>query len=170
MSITYRIAVTEHYVMRAQQATLDRDAGSQLRARRKQWLRWAVRLGLAVLLVFMIRLHDWSGVALVALGLAGSFAAPLLAQRSLRKARQHAAQSPGELMISVDEQGIDAANSGARDRLPWSAFAGASVHPDGVLLNLQSRKWFWLPDAALTDGTPAQVRDLLDRALKGSIA
>lgn len=50
--------------------------------------------------------------------------------------------------------------------MKWSGVLRAIFYPHGVLLELSPRIYSWLPDRSLTEGSPAQVRQLLADRLK----
>jgi len=41
------------------------------------------------------------------------------------------------------------------------------IYPDGVLIKLSRVNMIWLPDSALVEGSPAEVRQLLAANVKG---
>jgi len=170
MPLVYRISMDADYVSRARQVTNTPDGGAPTKPGSARWLQWGTRAALAALLVFLVERRDWAGVALVSVGLAGSFATAFLKRRSSQRARQRALLSTGVLLISMDDDGLSAANDNRQDMLPWSEFMDATDYPDGVLLSLASRAGYWLPDAALSNATPYQARVLIASHLSPAIA
>jgi YcxB-like protein len=165
MPIAYRIPVDAAYQRRAQQVTGSPDERGTPGSGSAPWLRWGTRLALTALLLYLGALRDWTGVVLVGLGLLGSFGAEILQRRSAQRSRERAVRCAGELLIDIDDAGLTAADGHSRDTLPWTEFADAAEHPDGVMLTLNSRGGYWLPDSALTEGTPAQIRNLIGQHL-----
>jgi len=62
--------------------------------------------------------------------------------------------------------GLDSVTAHASAQVKWSAYVGARVFQDGILLRCEPNQFLWLPDAALVEGTQSMARAIV----RGGIA
>jgi hypothetical protein len=81
---------------------------------------------------------------------------------------------PGSIVSEVEQVfsksesiGADAMN---RVTLDWAAFSKVIRFPDGFLLLVGARQFFWCPDAALTHGRVDEVRTMLQQHIPNYVA
>jgi hypothetical protein len=63
--------------------------------------------------------------------------------------------------VSMDETGVDTVTPVSNAHLRWAGVSAAIIYAGGVLLRMQTRTYLWLPDVALIQGSPGDVRGLL---------
>jgi hypothetical protein len=61
----------------------------------------------------------------------------------------------------MDENGIDIVGALGNSHRKWEAMLPPAITPDGVLIELFRVSGMWLPDRALVEGSPSDVRQLL---------
>jgi len=59
------------------------------------------------------------------------------------------------------DEAIDIVSALSKSQLTWKAPRSIVIKPDGVLLMISNVSGLWLPDAALAEGTPDDVRQLV---------
>jgi hypothetical protein len=82
-------------------------------------------------------------------------------RRSLAKARRNVRTMGSTSVVSINEDGVDIDGALGNSHLKWAAMLQSVVYPQGVLIRLSRISALWLPDHALTEGSPAEVRLLL---------
>lgn len=83
------------------------------------------------------------------------------ARRAFRKLPFHNER----VVTSLSPEGFSSRSASGKVQCPWSSFTATHRFADGWVLE-QGAVMYWLPVAALTEGTPAEVDDLL-RQLDG---
>lgn len=81
--------------------------------------------------------------------------------RSLVRARAAHRNRGSTTIVTMSENGIDTSHPLGNSHLNWRAARSATVKADGVLLMLSSLAGLWLPDTALAEGGPDEVRRLV---------
>jgi hypothetical protein len=61
----------------------------------------------------------------------------------------------------MGENGVDIVNPVGNSHSKWAGLLKAVVSPNGVLIQVSRIAWIWLPDQALVEGSPEDVRKLL---------
>ena len=83
------------------------------------------------------------------------------AHRSLGHARARAKQKGSTTSITMSDEGIDIAGAYGSSHLKWKGLHSQVVKPDGILILFSNISGLWLPDTALAEGTPGDVRELV---------
>jgi hypothetical protein len=95
-----------------------------------------------------------------------SFGGEVLKRRGLAKARERVRTKGSTNTVTMDDQGIDTSSALGTSHLKWAIMLPPAIYPDGVLIKLSRVSMIWLPDQALVEGTPAEVRQLLAANVK----
>ncbi len=61
----------------------------------------------------------------------------------------------------MNDEGIDIVSAFGSSHFNWNGPRSLVVEPDGILILFSNISGLWLPDAALTEGTPGDVRKLV---------
>jgi len=159
----HRIVWDDTYIAAAQQMMIDRQNWS-LRVIYKWWGWWIPRVVVVVII---------GGMAVAGVRFDGTFYAYIggflllslfgeyWTHRSLARARARNRNRGSTTTVSMSEGGIDMIGALSSSQLKWKAPRSISVKPDGVLLMMANLSGVWLPDAALAEGTPDDVRQLV---------
>jgi hypothetical protein len=107
------------------------------------------------------------GAALCGALLALSFGGEASKRRSLAKARERVRNKGSTNSVTMDDQGIETSSAFGTSQLNWKIMLEPVIYPDGVLIKLSRVNMMWLPDKALVEGSPADVRQLLTANVKG---
>jgi hypothetical protein len=110
-----------------------------------------------------------STVALLGVILVVSFTGEWLGRRNLAKARNRVRGKGTTTTLSMDDQEIAIENANGNSHLKWSAMLQPAIYADGVLIKFSRLSMVWLPDQALIEGSPADVRKLLAENVKDSL-
>jgi hypothetical protein len=110
-------------------------------------------------------LLNWGMIVLYSVLLLTSVVAPYRNEQVLRSA----ARRKDILSAQLDEDGLTVASSGNESKFGWPVCIGAVTYADGLLLMFEARA-FWLPDDALTSGTPQEARDLVSKSALSTAA
>jgi len=86
----------------------------------------------------------------------------------LAKARKKVRAKGTITTVSMNEQGVDMEGVNGNSHLKWSAMLQPTIYADGVLIKFSRSAMVWLPDQALIEGSPADVRSLLAENVKDS--
>jgi hypothetical protein len=111
-----------------------------------------------------------STVALLGVILVLSFTGEWLGRRNLAKARNRVRGKGTTTTVSMDDKEIAIENANGNSHLKWSAMLQPVIYADGVLIKFSRLAMVWLPDQALIEGSPADVRKLLAENVKDSLA
>ena len=132
------------------------------------WLLWLARLILlAAGSVDYFVSSDWVFPALFCGGIvAMSFIGQYMFRRNLAKSRRQFRAKNTTTTVSIDANGIALAGANGSSQLKWSAVLKPVIYPNGVLIKFSRFSMLWLPDQSLTQGTPAEVRQLLTDNVK----
>jgi hypothetical protein len=167
MRTTHRILVNDEYI-----ATTQRLSISQNRALRMiyqtWWVVWLPRAFLFTIVVSSLFVEIFRPTAApCGTLLALSFGGEAFKRRSLAKARARVRTKGSTNIVTMDDQGIDTSSALGNSQLKWTIMLQPAVYPDGVLIKLSRVNMIWLPDNALVEGAPADVRQLLAANVKG---
>jgi len=167
MQTTHRIEMTDAYLAQVQRLTISQNTLLRLTYQK----HWVMGLGVVVAVAFTGFLYaqqllswpmgiPWCGIiALMLLGF-------VLRPRALARARKRNSLRGSIVTCSLNESGLDTATPVSTSHLDWAAFAGVVTYPAGILFRLKSRGYLWLPDAALAEGMPSDVRELASAHIK----
>jgi hypothetical protein len=108
---------------------------------------------------------NWAVIVFFAVALLSTVVVPYRNEQVLRSA----ARRKDILSARLDEEGLTIASSGNESKFGWPACIRAVTCADGLLLMFKARA-FWLPDDALTNGTPHEVRALVSKSELSSVA
>jgi hypothetical protein len=97
-----------------------------------------------------------------------SFLREWVGRRSLAKARRQVRFKGSTMPISTDNDGVDVVGEAGQSHAKWSGILSRVVYPNGVMVKLTPRAAMWLPDQALTVGSPAEVRRVLAENIRPS--
>jgi hypothetical protein len=68
----------------------------------------------------------------------------------------------------MDENGVDMVGESCDSHAKWSGILPPVVHPNGVMVKFSRFAMIWLPDLALVEGSPDDVRRLFAENVKDS--
>ena len=114
-----------------------------------------------IALVFLL-LEAWL-VAFIALSLFAEW----LGKRNLVKRREKLI-SDSSIIVSMDENGVDVVAENSNSHSKWAGMLPPLAYPHGVLIKFSRLSGIWLPDQALIEGSPDDVRKLLAENVKDS--
>jgi hypothetical protein len=97
-----------------------------------------------------------------------SFVGEWVGKRSLAKARKKTRFKGSTSTISMDESGVDVVGEAGNSHAKWLGILPPVVLPDGVMVKFSRFAIVWLPDRALVEGSPDDVRKLLAESVKES--
>jgi len=158
MSVSYSIPLTEDHIVRtyAQHRALQTS---------RLWLMWPIKLLCALGLVGLLGLGIFA--KLYAIAVFAIFFLALLAMGprfdywSMRRRWRRHPQFNKQMQIVASEDGVTFATPTSSGNFQWPAHTRGVVRPAGVILYTSPADYYWLPDDAITIGTPAEVRELL---------
>jgi hypothetical protein len=167
MRTTHRILVNDEYIGAAQRLSISQNKTLRL-IYQTWWVVWPPRVVLfacvvASLFVEVLR----PTAALCGALLALSFGGELFKRRGLAKARERVRAKGSTNIVTMDDQGIETSSAFGTSHLNWKIMLEPVVYPDGVLIKLSRINMIWLPDTALVEGSPVDVRQLLAANVKG---
>jgi len=160
LKTTHQFVMTDEYIAKAQHVTIAQNKALKF-LYQTPWARWLPRAVIVAMMIFLYLINLRSTVALLAVALLFSFAAEWFGQWSLAKARKRVRARGSTITVSMDDQGIDIEGANGNSQLKWSAMLQPAIYPDGALIKFSRFAMVWLPDLALTTGSPADVRNLL---------
>ena len=162
MEVTYTLGLSDDYVV---------EAYSRHRSRvRSRWLHWPIKALCAIGLLALFVLGMFPGLYPIAI-FAGFFLALLAAGPRFdywitrRRWRRHP-QFNQEMRVDISEAGISFSSEQSSGTSQWSAYTSGLQHPTGVMLYAAAWDYRWLPDAAITSGTPEQAHTLFRSKLR----
>jgi hypothetical protein len=159
----HRIVWDDAYITASQRMVIDRQNWS-MRIIYKWWGWWIPRVvvvaiigGLALARVRFDRAF-WAYMGgFLILSVFGEY----WTHRSLARARARHRNRGSTTTVTMSDEGIEIVGALGSSQLKWKAPRSISVKPDGVLLMHSNLSGLWLPDAALAEGTPDDVRQLV---------
>jgi len=166
---THQILLSGEYIAESQRMAI-----AQNRALRflyqTWWAWWVPRFGMAAFIVFLLVERLQSPAVLMGVFLVLSFVGEVFGRRGLAKARARVRMKGTTTTVSINEEGIDVAGAHGNSHTKWSAMLAPAVYPNGVVLKFNRMATLWLPDSALTGGTPDDVRQLLKENIQAPAA
>ncbi len=160
MRTTHRVVADDEYLKEVQRLSI-----SQNRALRliylTPWVWWGSSAIYLAAVIFMIAIDFAGGAIPFALFLLLSLYMPRRQEKSLNKARERSPVKGGLIVFSLDDEGFESAAPNRNLQVKWPGVLRAIFYPHGVLLELSPRNYSWLADRSLTEGSPADVRQLL---------
>lgn len=167
MKTVHQLLLTDAYVAEAQRIIIAENRILRL-VHQTWWVRWSFRIMMVGGAGFCLYIGVRSVGALCAALLVLGFVTEYTDRRSNARARRLGPAKGTTTTVSMDESGIGIVGALLTSHLKWEALRyRPAVRPDGVLLKLAKTSGVWLPDRALTEGTPSDVRQLLANGFKG---
>jgi hypothetical protein len=160
MKITHQFVMTDAYITAAQRVAIDQNKTLKF-FYQTWWAWWLPRVLIVPSKIFLYVIKLGSTVALLGGVLVLSFIGEWVGRRSLAKARDKVRGKGTTVTVSMDDQEIGIENANGNSHLKWSAMLQPAIYADGVLIKFSRFSMVWLPDQALTEGSPDQVRKLL---------
>jgi hypothetical protein len=152
--------LTEDYIAEAQRLSIAQNKTLKFMYQ-MWWVQWLARAVMVGFIIYSLMNHIQSTAALFGVLLAISFWAQWFGRRTLAKARKNVRAKGSTSVVSINEQGVDIDGALGNSHLKWPAMLQPAIYPQGVLIRFSRLAAFWLPDQALTEGSPADVRHLL---------
>jgi hypothetical protein len=165
-SVTYQIEKSRDYLRKARANILNGDPRYKLLGfmldRRVIWASGILLVGVA----FFIESagpFNWGVIVFFTVALLSTVVATYRNEQVLRSA----ARRKDILSARLDEDGLKVDSPGIESKFGWPACIRAVTYADGLLLIFEARA-FWLPDDALTYGTPQEARALVPKSVLSS--
>lgn len=167
MKTTHQIVLTEEYIAEAQRLSIAQNKTLKF-IYANWWVRWLSRLVMVGFIAYSLVNHNESTAAIFGAFLAISIWAEWFGRRSLAKARRNVRAKGSTSVVSMDGDGVDIDGALGNSHLKWAAMFQPVVYPEGVSIRFSRVSALWLPDHALTEGSPADVRQLLAQNVDNS--
>ena len=167
MKTMHRIFMSDEYVAEAQRLSIAQNKMLKF-VYQTWWSWWLPRAAMAALIIWLIvNGFDWSLTAWLVAFIALSLFAEWLGKRNLVKRRKKLI-SDSSIIVSMDENGVDVVAENSNSHSKWAGMLPPLVYPHGVLIKFSRLSGIWLPDQALIEGSPDDVRKLLAENVKDS--
>jgi hypothetical protein len=166
MKTTHRILLDEQYDKFTESLAV---ANSPFYSRLavNPWFRWPVRGVLFAGVTYFLFRHNWTAAALAGVILATSLRQVAAANRKRKeRVRDRITADDTVATYALDDIGLEFASKRSTVNLQWPDVIAAILYPQGVLLKLTETGFMWLPDQSLTEGSPADVRHLVEQHVK----
>jgi hypothetical protein len=158
MSVVYTIQLTDDHIV---------ETYAQHRTQQKAllWLAWPMKIICALGLIALLGVGVFAKVYVVS-----AFAAffllllamgPRFDYWSMRRRWRRHPHFNELLRIEAADPGLSFTTPKSSGSAQWSVYTSAVARPQGVLLYSTKWEYFWLPDNAISEGSAAEVRDLL---------
>lgn len=165
MKTVHRIVLSDDYIAQAQRLTIAQDKRLRLMYQ-TWWVWWLPRVVLLATIGFLLAEKLTLDATLPAVFLLLSFFGEFSARRTLAAARERSSVRGSTTTVAMTENGIDTIAYHGNTHLNWESVLPPRIRPDGVIVQLSRLSSMWLPDIALVEGSPAQVRQLLAENVK----
>jgi len=152
--------MTDEYIVEAQRLSIAQNKTLKF-IYQTWWAWWLPRIVIFVLMIVLYLYNLESTAALFGVFLFFSFAGEWFGRRNLAKARKKVRTKGTAVIVSMSDQGVDIEGANGNSHLKWSAMLQPVIYPDGALIKFSRLSMLWLPDLALIDGSPTDVRNLL---------
>ena len=160
MKTTHRIVHTDEYVAEAMRVSIAQSRRLKF-LYQTWWSWWLPRVAIVGLVIYLVvNNFDWSIPAWLIGFLIIHAVGEWLSRRRLAKIRKRL-RSDDAITVSLDENGVDVVSKNSHSHSTWPAWSVPVVYPNGVLMKMSRLSGIWLPDNALIEGLPADVRTLL---------
>jgi hypothetical protein len=164
----HRIVLTDEYITEAQRLAIAQNKTLKFMYQ-TWWAWWLPRLAMiGFIIYFIVNNFDWSLTAIFGAFLVLSFSGEWLSRRGLAKARKKTRFKGSTTTVSMDENGVDIVGAAGNSHSKWMLMLPPAIRANGVLVRFSKLGWIWLPDQALIEGSPEDVRKLLAENLKDS--
>jgi hypothetical protein len=165
MKTKHQFVLTDAYIAKTQRMAIDQNKTLKF-FYQTWWVWWLPRVLIVPSVIFLYVIKLGSTAALLGGVLVFSFIGEWVGRRSLAKARNRVRGKGTTTTVSMDDQEIYIENANGNSHLKWTAMLQPAIHPDGVLLKFSQLAMVWLPDQALIEGSPDEVRKLLADRVK----
>jgi hypothetical protein len=165
----HQFVLTDEYIEDAQRLTIAQNKTLKL-LYQTWWVWWLPRVVIAGVIIYCLLHHLESTAAVLGTFLVVHFWGQWFGRRTLAKARKNLRTKGSTSVVSMNDQGVDIDGAHGTSHLKWSAMLLPTIYPQGVLIKFSRLVGLWLPDHALTEGSPADVRKLLAENVKDSAA
>jgi hypothetical protein len=165
---THQIVLTDEYIAEAQHLSIAQNKTLKFMYQ-TWWAWWLPRIAMVGFIIyFLVNSFDWSLIAMFGAFLGLSFLGEWVGQRSLAKERKKTRFKGSTTTVSMDENGVDVVGESGNSHAKWSSILPPVAQPNGVMVKFSRFIVIWLPDRALVEGSPDDVRKLLAENVKGS--
>jgi hypothetical protein len=169
MKTTHRFVLTDDYIANAQRVGISQNRALKF-LYQTWWTWWLPRVFMVPSMIVLYLMNLGFPAALFGVMLVLSFAGEWVGRRGLARARNRIRGKGTAVSVSMDQQEIAIENENGNSHLKWSAMLQPAIYADGVLIKLSPVAMVWLPDQALIEGSPDDVRKLLAENVRDSSA
>lgn len=166
MKTRHQFVLTDEYIADAQRVAIAQNKTFKF-IYQTWWVWWLPRVVMGGMLIFLLSMHLNSSALLFGVFLLLTFWGEWFNRRGLAKARKRVRTRGSTTVISMNEEGVDIESALSTSHLKWTAIVRAAHYPQGVYIKLSNLTGYWLPDEALTEGSPADVRQLVAEHVSG---
>jgi hypothetical protein len=165
MNVSYRVIADDVYLEALQRLSI-RQVPALRFMYQTPWIWWgaSVIYVLAIILVIYFRIA-WVALPMFAL-LLMSLYTPRHFAKTLARARGRSPLKDAAIHYSIDDSGLGETAPFSNLHIEWLGFSRFVEYPDGVLLELKTKRYIWLPDSAITAGTPTDFRRFLGERIR----
>lgn len=167
LKTTHQFVLTDEYTADAQRLVIAQNKPLKF-LYKTWWVWWLPRVIVAGAIIYLLLNHLESTAALLGTFLLFTFWGEWFGRRALANARKNVRTKGSTSVVSMNVQGVDIDAVQGNSHLKWSAMLQPTICPHGVLIKFSRLAALWLPDYALTEGSPADVRKLLAENVKDS--
>ena len=162
MTVIYSISLTDDHM-------IETYAQHRTQQRALQYLAWPLKILCALGLLALLAVGIY-GEVVVLIGFASFFlfllaVGPRFDYWFMRYRWKRHPQKNELLRVEVASSGISFATQKSSGTAQWNAYTKAVARPSGVLIYSSGWEYFWLPDEAITEGTAAEMRELVESKL-----
>jgi hypothetical protein len=157
---THHLVLSEEYIAEAQRLSIAQHKTLKFMYQMR-WVQWLARAVMVGFIIFSLLNHMYSVATMFVAFLAISFWGEWFGRRNLAKSRRNVRAKGSTSVVSMNEQGVDIDGALGNSHLKWPAMLQPVIYPQGVLIKFSRLSGVWLPDQALIEGSPADVRQLL---------
>jgi len=165
LKTTHQFVLTDEYVADAQRLMIAQNKTLKL-LYQTWWVWWLPRVVLAGVIIYCLSHHLESPAAVLGVFLVIHFWGQWFGRRTMARARKNTRTKGSTTVVSMNDQGVDIDGAHGTSHLKWLAMLQPIICPQGVLIKFSRLAGLWLPDHALIEGLPADVRKLLAEKVK----
>ena len=163
MRVVYAIPLTDDHLVETY-------AQHRTQQRALLWLAWPIKiicaLGLLALLALGVYAKIYALIGFSAFFLLLLAVGPRFDYWYMRRRWRRHPQFNDSLQFEAADSGLSYVTPKSSGTIQWSAYTSAVARPLGVLLYVTKWDYYWLPDKAITEGSAAEMRDLLRSKLQ----
>lgn len=165
MKTVHRNILDDEYIADAQRLTIAQNW--MLRFMYQTWWTWWLpRIAFLGGMAFLVHIGAMRDAVIVGLFLLLTIFGEVHSRWTLARRRRRFRSKGTTTTVTMDDDGIRSVGALGESNLKWKAVLKAAILPHGVLFQLTRMSWVWLPDRTLVEGTPGDVRQLLDLHVK----